>query len=255
MTIQKKIFFLVGGILLLSLSITLLLLYRDDITQEPPAVTTNDRINSEEQQQSETIESINIVGEDNSNLEYSTEDEQLEESEVRENVVEALSMVNLTESYEEPSERSFFEHAILDYILTNVMGDNVAEENDVEDEAEWVAKDLIAWLEVAENRADFSYSESPFLTYVERENLITDDLKTQILLEELRKISETLYIRHLEFKFIKSFIWNDIHVTFSNEHNQSSDEVDEDYLYSLYSQFEEEVMTHLLEKYPELWQD
>ncbi|MDG5787819.1 hypothetical protein QA612_09940 [Evansella sp. AB-P1] len=252
MTNRKKLYYLVGGIALFALSLSLFFMYTNEPQQESQPIAISETIEPDEETIATDIESINIAEEREENFEATMEDNEEDEEDLREFAEEAIERVTLT-PLEAPSEQSFFEHARLDQVLSSLMGSNFTEDIELEDEARWVARDLQAWMQVATETADFSYSDEDFLAFVEEENFLEeDDLKKTVLVNELKRIDDSLYVRHLEYHYLKPFIWNNIESHFSSQSSQNHRETDEEYLYRIFLQFEDEVTNHLLESYPEL---
>ncbi|SDZ30102.1 hypothetical protein SAMN05421736_109101 [Evansella caseinilytica] len=263
MTKRKKIYLLTGGAIFLALSITMLVLYMNDPYTEVPqsAIPETSREPLEEDVASAAGDSINIDSEEEAAGQSAAEgSNESDEEELRKAAREAINGVSLSRSTSDPSEQTFYEHSYLNQYYSNILGEHQIEEeanNDsaMREEAKWVAKELVAWINIAAEKTQFAYSETEFLEYVENEHLLQeDDSRTIALLNELKSDSESLYIRHLEFQYLKSFIWSKTQEQLKQENEQRDGETEEDYLYRLYLAFEDEVMSSLLESYPELSQ-
>ncbi|MDQ0254872.1 hypothetical protein J2S74_002254 [Evansella vedderi] len=253
---KKKILFISGGLLLALLSFTLIILYENDPTQDPPPSSVGELPGSNDGETGaapNNMDSINITDESNEDVESTIGNSSSDKEELQQFAREAIESVNLNTSLSEPSERSFFEHARLNQYYISLMGNRLSEDEEMEDEADWIAKEHIAWIEIAKESGGFHYSEANFKEFISTNNFIEeDDIATAILLNELKEYNETLYIRHLEYQYIKPYIWDSIQGEFKEQHSQNSNESDEDYMFRLYREFESKVIDYLIDRYPEL---
>lgn len=252
---NRKILFISGAILLAFLSFILILLYENDPTQAPPSSTIDELPGGEGEAPAGNISGdINITETDDEDI--AVGGDQVDEEELRSFAREAIEGVNLTSSLSEPNERSFFEHARLNNFYLNLMGNRFSEDEEMEEEAEWVAKELVAWLQTAEDMASFHYSESDFVSFVEKNNYLEeDDISTLILLDELEKYDDVLFLRHLEYQYIKLYIWENIQGELSQTFSKETNETEEEYLFRLYVEFEAIVTDYLISQNPELVND
>lgn len=257
MTQKKKSFFIIGGLLFVFLSFILVLMYDTEPIQQQPDSAANDLPPANEgDASSSNMESINITSDDNDDATSTIGNNTIDEDELKQYAKEAIEEASLTDTLSEPSERSFFEHAYLYQYYSNLMGERLSEDEEMEDEADWVAKELAAWYEMAGEIGDFNYSESEFIQYVSEQNfLVEEDIRTVTLLNELRNKSETLYNRQLEYHYMRLFIWESIQDQLAENNQQNPDEAEEDYLQRLYREFEGNVTEYLIEKYPELLEE
>ncbi|MCD8508846.1 MAG: hypothetical protein LRY73_02415 [Bacillus sp. (in: Bacteria)] len=252
--IRIKKYYLSQGLLLAFLSFILVLLYETDPTHTPPSSTLNELPSGEGEASGNISGDINIT--DTGNEDIPVGSEQVDEEELRAFAREAIEGVNLTSSLSEPNERSFFEHARLNHYYLNLMGNRFSEDEEMEEEAEWVAKELVAWLQTAGDMSAFHYSESDFISFVEKNDyLVEDDISTLILLEELEKYDEVLFLRHLEYQYIKLYIWESIQEDLRDTFSKESNETEEEYLFRLYGEFETIVTDYLISQNPELVND
>ena len=258
MTKNKKYYYSIGAVVLFGLSLTMFMLYLNDPpnsqTQTPPVEQVDTETNDSSPREVE--ESINITNDnDNDNPEDSNSPSSDYSGEELESFArEAITNNTLSSSLDKPGIQSFKEHARLHQYYYALMGENLSDEGEAENEAEWVAKELNSWMEVAADMA-FSYSEKDFEDFINREAFLTGaSSETSVLINELKKEDENLYIRHLEYKFIKPFVWESVKSTLTEEYSQDDDETDDEYNFRLFLVFEEKVFDYLDENHPELMQ-
>ncbi|ADU31576.1 hypothetical protein [Evansella cellulosilytica] len=256
---SKTIFYGIGGVLFIVLSGLMFFLSADD--PQPKTLEMNEATGSNNEGSDST--SINMDSINNPNAQEDVEaigdyEEELEEREqvAIEAAQEAISKVSLSISLTEPGEQAFLEHARLNQIYMGLIGERLSEDEDVDAEAEWMAKELSTWMHIAKETGDFEYNEEAFLNYVSSEALIeNDDLATTTMLHELKEESEVVYHRHLEYHYLKSFIWHSIKDVYSAEESQQVGETDEEYSFRLYLRFEQKIIEYMIDTYPELLND
>ncbi|MBU9713781.1 hypothetical protein [Evansella tamaricis] len=258
MTKNTKILIIIGAAMLVTFSSILIYSYLNEpehIQQEYP-ITQN---GNEADDGGETVgitEDIHIAPDSGTTSETTQGDEEYDLEELTGFALEAIQTIEITDTLQEPSENSFYQLALLNDYYFNLLGNQLAEEEEVENNADWVARELTAWMNVADETSGFSYSESEFLSYVEQEGYISgEDLRTRTLLNELQLTDHSLYVRGLEIRYLKSYIWNEVKGNFERSNPQQGNESEEDYQFRLYLLFEDEITTYLVENYPELLQE
>lgn len=253
MTKLQKILLISGSATLLVLSSILIFIDRSVPDAE---LSTHSRALEYEDTSNENKNNLNVI---ESNIEENVDEmatDQIDDSKLRAHIEGAMAYVTLNTAHSQPSEQSFFEHAVLYQYVTSLEGDRLSLEEEIEEEARWVAKDLQAWLIVAEEETSFQYDEKEFLSFVDKEGFLAeDDLQTTAILNRLREENENLYKRHLEYHYIKPYIWSQVQIDFQQKQQQKADQTDEEYLYQLYLLFEEKIADYLIENNPELLQE
>lgn len=251
MTRLQKILLVSGGLALLILSSILFFMYRNVPENNDMALNGN----IPDSQVTSNYEDVNGLNITNRNENVEREISETKDEDLQHFIDEAISKAPLNPTYTEPTEQSLYEHAYLYQYVTNLVGDRLSIEEELDEESEWIAKELYAWIITATEIANFQYNEVDFISFVQKENYLKeDDLQTTAILTALKEKNESLYIRHLEFHYIKPYIWSVIESEFQKQFPQDKDETDEDYTYRLYLQFQENVTDYLIQKYPELMQ-
>ncbi|MBU9721032.1 MULTISPECIES: hypothetical protein [Bacillaceae] len=258
MTKNKVIYLSIGAILLIILSSILLYLYSNepDHFGEAPSLDAQITDTRDSAEVNEGItDSINISqGEDEAGELYSIEE--YDQEELISSAKQAIEDIDFTGSFSELNENALFDQALLNDYYFSLLGDQFANEEEQDANAEWEARELMAWISVAEATADFHYDENNFLTFIEAENILeSEDLRTTVLLNELESENSDLYVRGLELRYLKFFIWEEVKGTYEQEHASEADETDVDYENRLYWLFEDEVTNYMIENYPELIED
>lgn len=247
----QKILLISGSVILIILSSILVMMYRAAPDEEQLLNQANNIQNASTTSE-ENMNTLNITS--NGENQEATGVNEIEDEELQQYIREALENVTLNTSYTEPTEQSFFEHALLYQYVTNLTGDRLSLE-EMEEEASWIAKELYAWVVVANEKADFQYEEEAFLSFIEEENFVNeDDLQTIAILNALKERDESLYVRHLEYHYMKPYIWSQIEDELQKQISKKEGETEEDYTYRLYLHFQDSVTDYLIEHYPQLAQ-
>ncbi|UTR11489.1 hypothetical protein MM300_03925 [Evansella sp. LMS18] len=256
MSKNKKIYFGAGAVILLALSLLMIVMTMD----EPQNGASQPQVSQDSASETEETESNGSDSNDNVTDEPVGEgsilgDDQFNDDEIMEYAEEAVSNTSLTSSIDGPRIESFREHALLRQNYLNLMGQNLSEEDEMENEADWSAKELNAWIAVAEEETGFTYSEDEFMEFVNEEGYIEeDDQETRILLHVLSEEDDNLYTRQLEYLYMRPFVWQSVKPALEEQYEQESDESDEEYEYRLYLELGEAISAYLDENHPELMQ-
>ncbi|WP_078594888.1 hypothetical protein [Evansella clarkii] len=256
MSTNKKIYFGAGAVILLALSLLMIVMTMNEPQNgaSQPQVSQDSGSEPEETESSGSDSNTNITDEP-AGEENILETDQFNSEEIIDYAEEAVSKTGLTSSIDGPRIESFREHALLQQNFLSLMGQNLSEEGEMENEAEWSAKELNAWMAVAEEETGFSYSEEKFMEFVNEEQYIAeDDQETKILLDVLLEEDDNLYLRQLEYLYMRPFIWQSVKPALEEEYEQESGEADEDYEYRLYLVYGEAISAYLDENHPELMQ-
>lgn len=256
MTNRQKLYIVAGGAVIVILSGVLLYLYNTD-----PVTNPAERENGQETaeangtEESEGGVDINIDGTDENSSDLLNDDEEIDESEYSEHAKTAIREANLS-VYEEPSEQSFYDHAILNQEYSMLIDEVFLEEGTIEFDAQLSSKELVSWLEIAEEHGNFTYDESRFLSFIEEEGFKEDmENSAFVLVEELETENELHAIRNLETRYLKSFIWNEVKSQIKQNESMEEGETEEEFEFRVYHEFEQDVMDHLIENNPQFLEE
>ncbi|QKS72136.1 hypothetical protein FLK61_36365 [Paenalkalicoccus suaedae] len=209
---RNKIFILAGGLVIL-IALSALLILSDQTGEfqvaEDDLNTVQLEDESSEQTPSSGGDSVPLQ-EDIAISEGETLDPDIQEDLI-EQAQDALEAYRPDPNLEPFSSEALYEHALL-YNAYQIQDDeNVLEEDLIQEDAEWIALELRAWFEYAEDEVGYSYDEEDLLRYVENEEALSDsNASLTVLLDELEADDESLYLRQLEYQFAKSFLWGQI---------------------------------------------
>ncbi|WP_280770015.1 hypothetical protein [Salipaludibacillus daqingensis] len=261
---NKLIILSIGTVILTILVIVMIFLERGETTSNGAGSnavvtdtnsSTNTASNEDNAQQDD--ESLNVQSENSIEEDENIYD--LSEEELREKAREAIDSSTINDSETEMTKDSLYNHSLLNQKFRNSLDEETnSTEEDVEQNAEWLSIELMGWYDYAQDKYDFNYSEDQFLSFIENENYIEDEEMMAIaLFEELKQINENAYIRQLETNYLKAFIWESIQDDVASEMSDDVSGMDNDNdndenEYRLFLAFEQEIMSDLVEKNPNL---
>lgn len=268
---NKLIILSIGSIILIILVGMMIFLERDDRTnpsapQSNIAVSDNNSNEAEVQNNSDGS-SINNQTDQDSSIDQNNEslnnidETDVKVKEVREKVAEAIKTHELNETATEMTKETLYAHSLLNQNLSQDFrkmkdDESFTNEDDVKQNAEWTAIELMGWHDHATDNYQFNYSEQRFLAFIEDQNLLEEeDIMTSVLLEQLKNTNNNVYIRQLEILYLKPFIWDSIEdEVASNMSNDFSDLEEEEEQYQVFLAFDQEVISNLVEKHPNLFE-
>lgn len=259
---KNKIIILTTGTIILIILVVLMIFLERDRTNssgtESNIILSNNNSDEVDIQHNPDDSSINIqTDQDTSNDPNAETLNDFDETEVREKAIEAITSHALNESATEMTEETLYAHSLLNQNFREMMIDeSITKEEDEKQNAEWIAIELMGWHDHATEHYQFNYSEERFLTFIEDQNYLENqDAITSILFEQLKNIDNNLYIRQLETHYLKPFIWHNIEdEVASNMSEDFSDLEEDDEEYQVFLSFDQEIMSNLVEKNPNLFE-
>ncbi|UTR15728.1 hypothetical protein MM221_03840 [Salipaludibacillus sp. LMS25] len=242
---NKLIILIAGFVILIILIFLLIVLEREDNPANPGPNTnsgnTETELNNSTSNNTETSNNVSQSAVDESTLTES-------EEELRTYAKEAISNTTFNDQAEELTQETLYDHALLYQQYTLLFEDQAAEEGSAEDDARWMALELKAWYDFAQENYGFSYEPEELATFVKNDTDTEEETSTRLLLEELASVNDHLYYRQLEFHYLRPYIW----ATIKDDVAQENGEDPDDDLTYLYYEVDQQVMEELMKSHPDL---
>ncbi|WP_096436312.1 hypothetical protein [Alteribacter populi] len=251
MSTKKKVYFLIGAIILLALTILMSYYYSIDQYGQPmPADLTTSPENDEENSTTDSG-SVEIDSTDSGENGDTPGIDEEEITSDREDFQDALEYAYnktgiLSTNGSTPNEENFYYQFWLSHEFYHHLTDSPMEEEERKEDARFQAQELLVWKKIAEREYDWNYSEDRFQSFIEGEEMSEeDDAPNDFLVNDIQNEDDDLFLRHLESKYLKLFIWHEIQSELQEQSPPEDGEDEEMHEYRLFQQFAEKVMDEM----------
>ncbi|TMW71814.1 hypothetical protein [Alteribacter natronophilus] len=252
MSTRKKIYFLVGAVLLLALTILLSYFYSEDEFNQPVPADLMDPDNGQEEDNQtdgeDTDGNMNVTEDDGeSDTPMDSGELTADDSELESAFEEASSATDLLNSGGgSPGEQTYYVHFRFANEYMHNLDTSRMDEEERREDAQFKAQELVLWTELAEENYDWTYSEEAFERFIEQENVWDEESRPHRYAAFMLDHEEGDHaLRYSETRFLQRFILNELRPELEREIPRNEDEDDEDYEYRLYRSFIQEVMEEL----------
>ncbi|CAM3982834.1 hypothetical protein [Alkalicoccus chagannorensis] len=214
---QKLIVLIAGAVVLVILS-AVLMLTEDDReamnSEDEPQLANEETASSEPAGETDDAgassgNAVNIDSSEPQEEEASISEER--EEQLREAAEEALD--TFTPDVEEPFTYEAFEgQALVQSLYQSGQEEGGTISEDMETNAEWLAVELSAWRDHAEDAYGFSFDQASFEAYVEEQENVSleGSAEVMVLVDTLNEAESSLGDQQLHYQYGIPFIWHEI---------------------------------------------